>query len=236
MSHTIVTDTLRLQLVELGFTSLAGPSGRNSGLGVLSYRSSFRSRLPSGLPHGALNRTHVRASRNRCNKLVFEFSDARSNATRVETSVVDGVIPPDQFSAIRDWFKHAAVEHERLVKLDADKDAAHAAYTQQLETDNELCTKLTGQSATGRYLQTGMQHTPDGAAAGAVVAFHVVGADVREIAAKVNAVQFSTELLEALKRIRRTSVEETFGGDVHRFQEWLDGFTGEIIGKVEGSQ
>lgn len=40
------------------------------------------------------------------------------------------------------------------------------------------------------------------------------------------------ELLAALQRINRTSVRETFHGDVAGFQEWLDGFTAELIIKA----
>lgn len=39
-------------------------------------------------------------------------------------------------------------------------------------------------------------------------------------------------LLEAMKRIRCTSVKETFHGNVEQFQEWLDGFTDAAIAKA----
>lgn len=41
-------------------------------------------------------------------------------------------------------------------------------------------------------------------------------------------------LLEALKRINRTSVKETFHGNVEQFQDWLDGFTTAAIAQAEG--
>lgn len=42
------------------------------------------------------------------------------------------------------------------------------------------------------------------------------------------------ELLEGLKRIRSTSIVETFHGDVSRFQEWIDSFSDSLIAKAEG--
>jgi len=45
----------------------------------------------------------------------------------------------------------------------------------------------------------------------------------------------NSDLIEAIKRINRTSVRETFHGDVDRYQEWIDGFTAEIISKAEGN-
>lgn len=43
------------------------------------------------------------------------------------------------------------------------------------------------------------------------------------------------DLLEALQRIHRTSVKETFHGNVEQFQEWLDAFTEEAIAKAKGA-
>lgn len=39
----------------------------------------------------------------------------------------------------------------------------------------------------------------------------------------------SGKMLSALRRIRRTSVKETFHGDVEQFQKWLDSFVDEVI-------
>ena len=43
------------------------------------------------------------------------------------------------------------------------------------------------------------------------------------------------DMLEALKRIRRTSVRETFYGNVDQFQQWLDNFVQDAINKAEGN-
>jgi len=43
----------------------------------------------------------------------------------------------------------------------------------------------------------------------------------------------NSDLIETLKRINRTSVKETFHGDVDQFQTWLDAFTADAISKWE---
>jgi hypothetical protein len=51
----------------------------------------------------------------------------------------------------------------------------------------------------------------------------------------VKAVNSHAELVEALKRINRTSITHTFGGDAQRFQEWIDAFTADAIAKAESA-
>lgn len=58
--------------------------------------------------------------------------------------------------------------------------------------------------------------------------------DCDEAEANARLIAAAPDLLEALERIRRTSVAETFGGDVGRFQSWLDSFTDAAIARAKG--
>lgn len=42
-----------------------------------------------------------------------------------------------------------------------------------------------------------------------------------------------SDLIDALKRIRATSIKDTFHGDAERFQAWLDAFTSDAIAKAQ---
>lgn len=58
-------------------------------------------------------------------------------------------------------------------------------------------------------------------------------AEARDIARfMVRACNAHDGLLEALKRITRTSVKETFHGNVEDFQEWLDAFSRDALAKA----